>query len=251
MGDFKFELPTVVEQRRIAGVLGALDDKIEHNRKLVQDLELFSSNAVALALRDRREVRQVGELARFFNRKRVPLSAIERAERPGPYPYYGATGVFDYVDDYLFDGVYVLVGEDGSVVDDDGFPVVQFASGRFWVNNHAHVLQGHGISTDVLGLLLKRLDVRAYVTGAVQPKLSMRSLKSIQVDVPSEESLGRLERVIAPLLARRRSAETESQRVTAIRDALLPKLVSGKIRVPESYDPDDVLGTLVEQAAAS
>ena len=65
--------------------------------------------------------------------KRIPLNSRQRAERQGPYPYYGAAGIMDYVDDYLFDGVYVLMGEDGSVVDDEGYPIVQYVWGQFWV----------------------------------------------------------------------------------------------------------------------
>ena len=83
----------------------------------------------------------LGDVAVNFDSRRVPLSSREREQRRGPYPYYGATGIMDYVDDFLFEGLHVLIAEDGSVERDDGKPFVQLVDGRFWVNNHAHVLR--------------------------------------------------------------------------------------------------------------
>jgi len=86
-------------------------------------------------------VKLLGEVAVNFDSRRVPLSSREREQRRGPYPYYGATGIMDYVDNFLFEGLHVLVAEDGSVERDDGRPFVQLVDGKFWVNNHAHVLR--------------------------------------------------------------------------------------------------------------
>src|SRR5690606_14851118 len=83
----------------------------------------------------------LGKLANNYDARRIPLSNREREHRRGPYPYYGATGIMDYVDDFLFEGLHLLVAEDGSVERPDGTPFVQLADGRFWVNNHAHVLR--------------------------------------------------------------------------------------------------------------
>ena len=92
------------------------------------------------------EVKALGDVIEFHDSKRIPLNSRQRSERQGPYPYYGAAGIMDYVDDLLFDGVYVLAGEDGSVVDTDGHPIIQYVWGQFWVNNHAHVLRGRNDS---------------------------------------------------------------------------------------------------------
>lgn len=107
--------------------------------------------------------------------KRVPLNSRERAKRKGPYPYYGAAGIMDYVDDYLFEGIYVLVGEDGSVIDDKGHPITQYVWGQFWVNNHAHILTGkNGVTNEHLYLALKNTNIQPFVTGAVQPKVNQK-----------------------------------------------------------------------------
>src|SRR5690606_24525574 len=85
-------------------------------------------------------VTTLSSVVAIHDHKRIPLNSRERATRKGPYPYYGANGIMDYIDDYLFTGIYVLVGEDGSVIDENGHPVTQYVWGNFWVNNHAHVL---------------------------------------------------------------------------------------------------------------
>jgi len=172
---------------------------------------------------------RVDEVASFENRKRIPLSQMERDKRPGPYPYYGATAIFGYVDDYLFDGFRVLVGEDGSVIEDDGTPVLQLAHGKYWVNNHAHVLAGRAVATEALWFLLRNLAVDPAVTGAVQPKLSMGRLAALEVLVPSEASpfFAVANECIAQVLHRR----DQLRDLIEARDFLLPRLVSGELRV--------------------
>lgn len=127
----------------------------------------------------------LGTLVENHDSKRIPISSRERAARVGPFPYYGATGIMGYVDDYLFDGLYVLVAEDGSVEDERGHPIVQLVNGRFWVNNHAHVLCAPRASdTKFLYYALQTVGVRPYLNGSVQLKLNQRSLNSIPVPFP-------------------------------------------------------------------
>ena len=133
------------------------------------------------------EVSNVGSVTNIFDSLRVPLSNKEREKRKGIYPYYGATSLMDYVDDYIFDGTYLLVGEDGSVMKEDGTPYTQYVSGKFWVNNHAHVLQGtNGVSTEWLKVFFDNCNVAPYVTGAVQPKINQKNLKSIPFLLPPQ-----------------------------------------------------------------
>ena len=146
------------------------------------------------------EVTPLGKVIEIYDSCRVPLNSRQRAERQGSYPYYGAAGVMDYVDGFLFNGVHVLVGEDGSVVDANGHPVVQYVWGRFWVNNHAHVLRGrNGMGEEQLFLLLQQAKIVAFVTGAVQPKLSQRNLKAVPVVFPGWSVCGAFSDLIGPL----------------------------------------------------
>ncbi|MCA9296141.1 MAG: restriction endonuclease subunit S, partial [Phycisphaerales bacterium] len=119
-----------------------------------------------------------------FNAKRVPVKQSERVA--GPFPYYGASGVVDHVDDYLFEGEYLLVAEDGANLLTRNTPVAFMASGRFWVNNHAHILRGSDFArTRYLKYLIEAMDIAPYVTGSAQPKLSKQNLMAIPVTLPS------------------------------------------------------------------
>jgi Restriction endonuclease S subunits len=175
----------------------------------------------------------LSEFIEILDSRRVPLSGKQRAERRGIYPYHGAAGVMDFVDDYLFDGIHVLIGEDGSVVKDDGRPYTQYVWGKFWVNNHAHVLRGRGITNETLLIFLDQCDIAPFVTGAVQPKLSQGNLKKIPFIDAGEWLLNGFGEVISPLFKKIRDATEELRALVQIRDTLLPKLISGELRVPD------------------
>lgn len=84
------------------------------------------------------EWKTLGEVVEILDSKRKPISKSQRIS--GKYPYYGANGIQDYVNDFIFDGTFILLGEDGSVINEDGSPVLNWATGKIWVNNHAHIL---------------------------------------------------------------------------------------------------------------
>jgi len=118
---------------------------------------------------------------------RIPVSTIEREKMQGEYPYYGAQGIIDHVNDYIFDGEYVLIAEDGANLVTRNQPIAQIVRGRFWVNNHAHIVRGkEGVATNYfVNTLLNSMNLTGYVTGAAQPKLSQKSLRVVEVDLPS------------------------------------------------------------------
>ena len=148
------------------------------------------------------------------------------------YPYYGATSLMDYVDNYLFDGIYLLLGEDGSVIDKKGFPILQYVEGKFWVNNHAHIITGkNGFSVEQLYLLFSLTNVQSIVTGAVQPKISQTNLKKLPVIIPSEKDLKKFDVIVQPIFAQIRNLRAENNKLSVIRDSLLPKLMSDEIDV--------------------
>ncbi|PPI22845.1 restriction endonuclease subunit S [Rathayibacter sp. AY1B5] len=228
--------PALPIQRGIAEVLGALDDKIA----ALQRVNSASEKLIARELGSLHTVgsiqpQTVGEVVRFRNHERRPLSSAERNERMGTVPYYGAASAIDTVDEAIFDDRLVLVGEDGSVVDErTGAPVLQYISGPAWVNNHAHVLEGSTISTELLFHVLGAADVRSFVTGAVQPKLSMTNLKKVPVNIPSGDDLLRIEDEVQGLTAMQRANATQIKLLQNLRDTLLPALMSGKLRVKDA-----------------
>lgn len=232
------------EQHKIATVLGVLDDKIELNNAINDNLFqqaqlLYKDRFIAMTPFDRVMPADwhngtVSEIIELHDSKRIPLSSRERVDLAKVYPYYGATSVMDYVDSYLFDGKYLLLGEDGTVVDSKGFPVLQYVEGKFWVNNHAHILTGkNGFSVELLYLLFSLTSVQSIVTGAVQPKISQANLNKVPVMIPSNEELQAFDSTIQPLFAQISNFRAENDSLATIRDTLLPKLMSGKLDVSE------------------
>jgi len=177
-------------------------------------------------------VGKLGEIVTNYDSKRIPLSKNERVKRQGGYPYHGATSIMDYVDDFIFDGRFVLLGEDGSVIDDKGYPVLQFVEGKIWVNNHAHVLKGRApFTTEYFYLLVRKMKVRHIVTGAVQLKINQGNLNGVEVLIPIDKLLQEFDKLIKPIIDKTFINKNEIQTLTKLRDTLLPKLMSGEVRV--------------------
>ena len=128
---------------------------------------------------------KLGDVTENLDYKRVPIAQKDRADLEKLYPYYGAQGIVDYVDDYIFDGEYLLVAEDGENLRSRKNSIVTFAKGKFWVNNHAHILgEKAGTNLTYIYYLLKGLDLSGYITGSAQPKLTQENLSRLEIDIP-------------------------------------------------------------------
>ena len=174
----------------------------------------------------------LGSFVEILDSKRVPISKNERAKIQGSIPYYGATSIMDYVDDYLFDEPLTLMGEDGSVVREDGTPFMQYIWGKAWVNNHAHVMKSKStLSTEAIYIALLKQNVTMFVTGAVQPKINQTNLKKIPIVKPSGNLHKVYSELIAPMFSKRRQLLDEIDTLQTTRDILLTKLLSGEIEV--------------------
>ena len=245
-------LPT---QQKIAAILSTYDDLIENNTRRIKILEdmaqtLYREWFVHYRFPGHENVRMVeselglipqgwkvkkfGEVSQNFDRFRKPLSGQVRSTMQGEYPYYGAAKILDYINDYIFDGRYLLIGEDGSVVTKDGKPVLQLVTGKFWVNNHTHVVQGkYPISTNFLHLFMSNVTVTSYITGAAQPKINQENLNRIPVIFPSENLLEQFEEKIEPNFENINALKLKNATLRQTRDLLLPKLISGEIDVSQ------------------
>lgn len=132
------------------------------------------------------ETYKLSDLCEILDAKRKPLSALQRAKKQGIYPYYGAQGIIDHLDEYLLDGEYLLVAEDGANLDTRNQPIANIAKGKIWVNNHAHVLGSNGkCPLNLLGFILNNMNISPYVTGCAQPKLNQENLRNIEIELPS------------------------------------------------------------------
>ena len=146
------------------------------------------------------ELRKLGDLIEIFNNKRVPLSAKQREGLEKIYPYYGAQGIVDYVDDYIFDGKYILIAEDGENLKSNNKSICTLATGKYWVNNHAHIIKGNeGTNTDFLYYKLNSINFAPYITGSAQPKLNKENLLNIELYIPSKEHQDKMAKVLTLL----------------------------------------------------
>ena len=245
------QLPPLKKQEELISILKSLDEKIEVNRRINDNLEqqaqaLFKSWFVDFEPFKNGEfveselgmipkgwrVGKLFDVAEIFDKIRKPLSGRDRENMDRIYPYYGATSCMDYVDNYLFDGIYTLIGEDGSVAKEDGLPYMQYVWGKFWVNNHAHILQGkNGFSTEMIHVFLSMTNIQHLVTGAVQAKLSQANMQKITLPIPPKEVVDEIRQSIDIIYEYRRNLEDESRRLAEIRDTLLPRLMSGELKV--------------------
>ena len=130
----------------------------------------------------------LGTVIEFLNKRRKPLSSKERENKKGVYPYYGASDIVDYIDEFIFDGRYLLISEDGENLKTRKTPIAFIAEGKFWVNNHAHIVEGKDDETiDYLKFYFSQFNLLPFLTGAVQPKLSKGVLEKIEIDFPTYE----------------------------------------------------------------
>ncbi len=164
----------------------------------------------------------LGEVCECFDSKRKPLASYDRCDMEKKYPYYGAACLMDYVDDYLFDGCYILMGEDGTVIKDDNTPILQYVTGKFWVNNHAHVLKGaNGFDENLLYMVLCNTNIAQIVTGGVQAKINQANMMSIAVLIPNTMGLSAIKKQLAPLFQNIVLFEKEIEKLTEIQTIIL------------------------------
>lgn len=218
-------VPSIEKQRSIVKAYNTITDRIELKRKINDNLEATAQAVLQDKINSNGIETTVDSLIDLFDSMRKPMSSLDRSGMERLYPYYGAASLMDYVDDYIFDGIYGLLGEDGTVMDENGYPTMQYVWGKFWVNNHAHIFQGkNGYSTELVYLILKNTVVRNAVTGAVQLKINQENLRNLPVVVPCDDDLTELNALVDKIFLSIRENRTEIERLENLKDILLAKL---------------------------
>ena len=132
------------------------------------------------------------------DKKRKPLSTMERSKRKGIYPYYGAQEIIDSIDDYIFDGKDILLAEDGENLKSRKKDLVKIVEGKFWLNNHAHIFKTkENVDLEYLYYYLLRMDLSEYITGSTQPKLNQENMNKIQVKLPKYDIQKKISKVLS------------------------------------------------------
>jgi type I restriction enzyme S subunit len=193
----------------------------------------------------------IGQITKNFDGERIPVKADDRKRRRGRYDYYGASGIIDSIDDYLFDGEFLLIAEDGANLLSRSTPIAFRASGKFWVNNHAHIVQTYGdIPLQYLEGYLNSIDLQHYVTGSAQPKLTQEAMNRIPVPLPpngeQQEIVRRVEGLFKLADGIEKKVAAANLRVEKLTKAILSKAFRGELvpteaelarRECRSYEP--------------
>jgi type I restriction enzyme S subunit len=262
LSQFDLPLPPLPEQKQIAAYLdescSAIDSAVAAKRQQIETLkELRRTTLQRVVTRgldssvkmkftkvewipetpEHWQVVRVKDVLEFFNTIRVPLSSADRGlMTEKTYDYYGASGIIDKVDGYLFDGTYILIAEDGANLLTRSKPLAFLASGKFWVNNHAHILKPRWGGDDLFFVtLLESQDFSLFVTGAAQPKLTMENLGRFKIVVPKKQ-----EQLVISAFIREKDAEFSSilsqlekqiQTLIFYRKSLIHECVTGQRRI--------------------
>lgn len=232
--DIEIEVPDLKKQRSVAMFMDNIESKINTNKQINENLyeQMLSifNNARRTSAWNKHKL---GDVLIFFDNLRKPLSSIQREKMAHIYPYYGAASIVDYVEDYLFDGTYILISEDGAnVIDSFGHPLTQYTYGKFWVNNHAHIVKGsNGYSEALVYAMLGTLNMQSIVTGAAQPKINQANLRNFEAVLPESEEAQVLSELLNPMLQQMLHHDQENEKLSELRDILLPQLMSGALDV--------------------
>lgn len=181
----EFELPSLEEQRKLAKALWAIIRTIEAYKELIEKTdELVKSQFIELVggipISSKWQMQPLGSFGENLDSKRIPITSGSR--EPGPYPYYGASGVVDHVKDYIFDENLLLISEDGANLVARVTPIAFSISGKTWVNNHAHVMRFQSMAQQkMIEQYLNVISLQDYITGTAQPKLNQEKLNGIPI----------------------------------------------------------------------
>ena len=264
MHNLLIPLPEMELQIRIGDLYCQLSEKIENNNAINAELESMAktiydyrflqfefpneegkpykssggkmvwNEELKREIPERWNTTNIGNITKCLDSNRIPLSNAERELRRGNIPYYGATGIMDYVDEAIFDGDYVLMAEDGSVMDTKGNPILQRLTGKAWVNNHAHVLQpskNHGCK--LLMMLLKDVSVMKIKTGSIQMKINQENMNKIIIPEIPEHLIDKINLILDDIDFQILHREKENRELASLRDFLLPLLMNGQVGFKE------------------
>lgn len=253
-------MPTMSVQKKIAKMYSDISDKIENNNKINAELEsmaktiydywflqfefpneegkTYKSSGGKMVWNEelKREIPEgwntttIGDITICHDSERIPLSGKDRESMIGDIPYYGATDIMGYVNRPIFDGDYVLLAEDGSVMDEGGHPILQRVTGQVWVNNHAHVLEPiKNHSCKLLMMFLKDVNVPMIKTGSIQMKINQENMNGITVPNIPEDIKDKINLELCTIERKQLQIIAENRELASLRDFLLPMLMNGQI----------------------
>lgn len=216
------------EQDKIAKFLILVEKRIEKQQALVDNLKSYKRglfNLLSNKFLDNSPQVKLFEIVECLDSKRIPINSSERSQKIGSYPYYGANGIQGYIDQYIFDGEYVLLAEDGGHFDDfTENAIAQYVKGKIWVNNHAHILQTSHCNTKFLFYMLEHKDIRSYINGTSRAKLNQEDMLQISIPMPSREIQDKISTILMQIDNEICIANSIYQRLGKYKKGLLQRL---------------------------
>ena len=188
--EFEIPIPSKSEQERIVSILDTFTSSISNLKEQIKErrkqYEYYRDQLLDLEGKDGVEMKTLPQISKNLDRKRKAITSTKRVA--GLYPYYGASGIVDYVESYIFDGNYLLISEDGANLIARTTPIAFSIKGKNWVNNHAHVLEFDNLITQkYVEIYLNHIDLSFWINGAAQPKLNQENLNKIEFPLPSKQ----------------------------------------------------------------
>ena len=178
---------------------------------------------------------KLGDISTFLDNKRIPLKEDNRKQIKGEYPYYGASGIIDYVNDYIFDEELILMGEDGANIVTRSSKLIFLAKGKYWVNNHAHVIKAdNNINQYFLSESLERINYEKYNTGTAQPKLNREVCQKIKVKIPQFNEQNKIANFLLVIDEKLRLLEQKYQYYQNFKKYLMQQIFTQKLRFADS-----------------
>lgn len=245
-----FPLPPLAEQQRIVDRIESLFAKLDEAKEKAQDVvDGFEARKAAILHKaftgeltnywciehgvDRKRwiTKNLGDITINHDSQRIPLSRGERNDLAPLFDYYGASGIIDRVDRFIFEGRFLLIGEDGANLVTRSKPIAFIAEGQFWVNNHAHVLDTtDAISMDFLCYYINSIDLTSYITGSAQPKMTQAKMNSISVPVPAIDEQVEIVRILDTLFAKEQQAKEMAEAVLDQIEAMKKSILAHAFR---------------------
>lgn len=174
---------------------------------------------------------KLGDISTFLDNKRIPLKEDDRKQIKGEYPYYGASGIIDYVNDYIFDEELILMGEDGANIVTRSSKLIFLAKGKYWVNNHAYVIKAdNNINQYFLSESLERINYEKYNTGTAQPKLNREVCQKIKVKIPQFNEQNKIANFLLVIDEKLRLLEQKYQYYQNFKKYLMQQIFTQKLR---------------------
>jgi len=230
-------LPPLPEQKKIAEILLTVDEAIEKVDEAIAKTERLKKGLMlnllkGIGYKENWKIVRLEEVVEIYDNERVPLNETQRLEMKGKYPYCGANGILDYINDYIFEGEFILLAEDGgywSKFQQSAY----IMSGKFWANNHVHVLKAidNIASNQFLMYILNYLDLTPYVVGSTRGKLNQKDMRNIKIPLPPLEEQQKIAEILSTVDKRLELLKRKKEKLERVKEGLMNDLLTGRKRV--------------------